>query len=102
VKKKKTKPTLDKVEESIQTLKLSGSRNLKSIFRDLSTLKESLLSLGSISPSDKSGEVVERSTSSLDNIERKAGTLENSLGENITKLADVYQRCKAECKDLED
>ena len=102
VKKKKTKPTLDKVEESIQTLKLSGSRNLKSIFRDLSTLKESLLSLGSISPSDKSGEVVERSTSSLDNIERKAGTLENSLGENITKLADEYQRCKAESKDLED
>ncbi len=102
MKKKKTKPTLDKVEESIQTLKLSGSRNLKSIFRDLSTLKESLLSLGSISPSDKSGEVVERSTSSLDNIERKAGTLENSLGENITKLADEYQRCKAESKDLED
>ena len=102
VKKKKTKPTLDKVEESIQTLKLSGSRNLKSIFRDLSTLKESLLSLGSIGPSDKSGEVVERSTSSLDNIERKATTLENSLGDNISKLVQEYQRSKAESKELED
>ena len=102
VKKKKTKPTLDKVEESIQTLKLSGSRNLKSIFRDLSTLKESLLSLGSISPSDKSGEAVEKSTSSLDNIERKAGTLENSLGDNVSKLIQEYQRCKIESKELED
>jgi len=102
VKKKKTKPTLDKVEESIQTLKLSGSRNLKSIFRDLSNLKESLLSLGSVSPSDKSGEAVEKSTSSLDNIERKAGTLENSLGDNISKLIQEYQRCKTESKELED
>lgn len=102
MKKKKTKPTLDKVEEGIQTLKLSGSRNLKSIFRDLSTLKESLLSLGSISPSDKSGEALERSTSSLDNIERKATTLENSLGDNISKLIQEYQRCKTESKDLED
>jgi Nif-specific regulatory protein len=102
VKKKKTKPTLDKVEESIQTLKLSGSRNLKSIFRDLSTLKESLLSLGSVSTSDKSGEAVERSTSSLDNIERKASTLENSLGDNISKLVQEYQRCKSESKELED
>jgi Nif-specific regulatory protein len=102
VKKKKTKPPLDKVEESIQTLKLSGSRNLKSIFRDLSTLKESLLSLGSISPSDKSGEAVERSASSVDNIERKAGTLENSLGDNISKLAHEYQRCKTESKELDD
>jgi len=102
VKKKKTKPTLDKVEESIQTLKLSGSRNLKSIFRDLSTLKESLLSLGSVSTSDKSGEAVERSTSSLDNIERKASTLENSLGDNISKLVQEYRRCKNESKELED
>jgi Nif-specific regulatory protein len=102
VKKKKTKPTLDKVEESIQTLKLSGSRNLKSIFRDLSALKENLLSLGSIGPSDKSGEVVERSTSSLDNIERRATTLENSLGDNISKLVQEYQRSKVESKDLED
>ena len=102
MKKKKTKPTLDKVEESIQTLKLSGSRNLKSIFRDLSTLKESLLSLGSISPSDKPGEAVEKSTSSLDNIERKAGTLENSLGDNVSKLIQEYQRCKIESKELED
>jgi Nif-specific regulatory protein len=102
VKKKKTKPTLDKVEESIQTLKLSGSRNLKSIFRDLSTLKESLLSLNSVSTSDKSGEAVERSTSSLDNIEKKAGTLENSLGDNISKLIQEYQRSKSESKELED
>ncbi|MGB2989323.1 MAG: sigma 54-interacting transcriptional regulator [Candidatus Zixiibacteriota bacterium] len=102
MKKKKTKPTLDKVEESIQTLKLSGSRNLKSIFRDLSALKENLLSLGSIGPSDKSGEVVERSTSSLDNIERRATTLENSLGDNISKLVQEYQRSKVESKDLED
>ncbi|MCK4224536.1 MAG: hypothetical protein KAX39_05100, partial [candidate division Zixibacteria bacterium] len=63
MKKRKTKSTLDKVEESIQTLKLSGSRNLKSMFRDLASLKENLLSLSSISPSDKSGEVIEKSSS---------------------------------------
>lgn len=102
MKKRKTKSTLDKVEESIQTLKLSGSRNLKSIFRDLSSLKESFLSLSSISPSDKSGEVIERSSSALDNIEKKATTLENSLGENISKLNSEYQRCKSESKELED
>ena len=102
MKKRKIKSTLDKVEESIQTLKLSGSRNLKSIFRDLTSLKESLLSLSSISPSDKSGEVIEKSSSSLENIERKATTLENSLSDNIQKLNSEYQRTKSESKDLED
>ncbi len=102
MKKRKTKSTLDKVEESIQTLRLSGSRNLKSIFRDLASLKESLLSLGSISPSDKCGETIEKSSSSLDNIERKATTLETSLGENVLKLNSEYQRCKSESKELED
>ena len=102
MKKRKTKPILDKVEESIQTLKLSGSRNLKSIFRELSGLKESLLSLSSINSSDKSSEVIEKSSSSLDNIERKATTLENSLGENISKLNSEYQRTKSESKELDD
>ena len=102
MKKRKTKSTLDKVEESIQTLKLSGSRNLKSMFRDLSGLKENLINLNSISPSDKLVEVIERSLSSLDNIERKATTLENSLNENIQKLNSEYQRSKAESKELED
>jgi len=102
MKKQKTKSTLDKVEESVQTLKLSGSRNLKSIFRDLSSLKESLVNLNSISPSDKLVEVIEKSLSSLDNIERKATTLENSLGENILRLNHEYQRCKSESKELED
>jgi len=102
MKKRKTKSILDKVEESVQTLKLSGSRNLKSIFRDLSSLKENLVNLNSISPSDKLVEVIEKSLSSLDNIERKATTLENSLGENILKLNHEYQRSKAESKELED
>ena len=102
MKKRKTKSILDKVEESVQTLKLSGSRNLKSIFRDLSSLKENLINLNSISPSDKLVEVIEKSLSSLDNIERKATTLENSLGENILKLNHEYQRSKAESKELED
>ena len=102
MKKRKTKSTLDKVEENIQTLKLSGSRNLKSIFRELASLKESLLSLSSINPSDKSKEVIETASSSLDNIERKGTTLENSLSDNIQKLNSEYQRCKSESKELED
>jgi Nif-specific regulatory protein len=102
MKKRKTKSTLDKVEENIQTLKLSGSRNLKSIFRELSSLKEGLLSLSSLSPSDKSGEVIDKSSSSLENIERKATTLENSLGDNIQKLNSEYQRTKSDSKELED
>jgi Nif-specific regulatory protein len=102
MKKRKTKSTLDKVEESVQTLKLSGSRNLKSMFRDLTSLKESLVSLNSTSPSDKLVEVIERSVSFLDNIERRATTLENSLGENILRLNQEYQRCKSESKELED
>lgn len=102
MKKRKTKSTLDKVEESVQTLKLSGSRNLKSMFRDLASLKESLVSLNSTSPSDKLVEVIERSASFLDNIERRATTLENSLGENVLRLNQEYQRCKSESKELED
>jgi Nif-specific regulatory protein len=102
MKKPKTKFISDKVEESIQTLRLSGSRNLKSISRDISSLKESLVSLNSILPSDKLAEAIERSSSFLDNIEKKANSLENSLGENISRLDQEYQRCKSESKELED
>lgn len=102
MKKHKTKSTLDKVEESIQTLKLSGSRNIKSIFRDLSSLKEGLINVNSISSSGKVAEEVERSASLLDNIERKASTLENSIGENISRLNQEYQKFKADSKDLDD
>jgi Nif-specific regulatory protein len=102
MKKNKTKSTLDKVEESVQTLKLSGSRNLKSIFRDLSSLKEGLINVNSISSSGKVAEEVERSTSLLDNIERKASTLENSLSENISRLNQEYQKFKSDFKDLDD
>ena len=108
MKKPKTKSLSDKVEESIQTLKLSGSRNLKSIFRDLSSLKDSLVTLNSIIPSEKSAgstgsvEAMERTSSFLENIEKKATSLENSLGENVSKLDSDYQRCKSESKELED
>lgn len=102
MKKPKTKPLLDQVEESIQTLRLSGSRNLKSIFRDILSLKESLVSLNSIMPSEKLAEAIEKSTSFLENIEKKATSLENSLGENISKLDSEYQRCKSESRELED
>jgi Nif-specific regulatory protein len=102
MKKRKTKPTLDKVEESIQTLRLSGSRNLKSIFRELSGLKEGLLNLSSMGSSDKSKEIIDTSSSSLDNIERKANTLENSLSDNIQKLNQEYQNSKSESSRLED
>jgi Nif-specific regulatory protein len=102
MKKRKTKPTLDKIEESIQTLRLSGSRNLKSIFRELSGLKEGLLNLSSMGSSDKSKEIIDTSASSLDNIERKANTLENSLSDNIQKLNQEYQNSKSESSRLED
>ncbi len=102
MKKRKTKFALDKVEESVQTLKLSGSRNLKSIFRDLLSLKESLIQLSSIDLSKKVAEAIEGSLSFLDNIERKAATLENSISENILKLNQEYQRFKSESKELED
>jgi Nif-specific regulatory protein len=102
MKKRKTKPTLDKVEESIQTLRLSGSRNLKSIFRELSGLKEGLLNLSSVSSSGKTKEIIETSSSSLENIERKANTLESSLSDNIQKLNQEYQNSKSESSRLED
>lgn len=102
MKKRKAKSTLDKIEESAQTLKLSGSRNLKSIFRDLSGLKENLDGLNSINPSSKLTEIIERSLASLDNIERKATTLENSLGDNISRLNQEYQKSKTESKEVED
>jgi Nif-specific regulatory protein len=102
MKKRKTKPTLDKIEESIQTLRLSGSRNLKSIFRELSGVKEGLLNLNAVGSSDKSKEIIETSSSSLENIEKKANTLENSLSDNIQKLNQEYQNCKSESSRLED
>lgn len=102
MKKRKTKSTLDKVEESVQTLKLSGSRNLKSISRDLASLKENLINLGSAYPSGKLREQIEESMSFLDNIEKKSSTLENSLGDNISRLNQEYQRFKSDSKDLDD
>jgi Nif-specific regulatory protein len=104
VKKQKTKPTLDQVEESTQTLRLSGSRNLKSIYREISNLKESLMELNSDSSPISSGqtESVEKIVSFLDNVEKKATTLENSFFENISKLESEYQRFKSEAKDWEN
>ncbi|MCK4428659.1 MAG: sigma 54-interacting transcriptional regulator, partial [candidate division Zixibacteria bacterium] len=102
MKKQKTKPILDKVEESVQTLKLSGSRNLKSIYREVSNLRESLIGLNSAPSSEKLTESVERVFSSLDNVEKKATTLENSFSENLSKLVNEYQRFKSEAKDSED
>jgi Nif-specific regulatory protein len=102
VKKQKTKPILDKVEENAQTLRLSGSRNLKSIYREIGSLRENLLGLNSTPSSQKLSESVEKAVSSLDNVERKATTLENSLSENISKVLNEYQRFKFEAKDLED
>jgi len=102
MKKPKTKSVLDEIEESIQTLKLSGSRNLKSIFRDILSLKESLVSLNSSTASDKLAEAIERSSSFIDNIEKKATSLENSLSENISKLDQEYQHNKSESKELEE
>jgi Nif-specific regulatory protein len=102
VKKRKTKSTLDKIEESVQTLKLSGSRNLKSIFRDLSSLRDSLVTLGSVHPSAKLVGEIEKSISFLENIEKRASTLESSLGENVSRLNQEYQRFKSDSKELED
>ena len=102
VKKQKTKPILDKVEESVQTLKLSGSRNLKSIYREVSNLRENLIGLNSDPSSEKLTDSVEKVFSSLDNVEKKATTLENSFSENLSKLVNEYQRFKSEAKDLED
>jgi Nif-specific regulatory protein len=102
VKKQKTKPILDKVEETVQTLRLSGTRNLKSIYREIGSLRESLVGLNSAPPSEKPTESVENSISFLDNVEKKATTLENSFSENLSRLLNEYQRFKSEAKDLED
>ena len=102
VKKQKTKPILDKVEESMQTLRLSGSRNLKSIYREIGSLRESLIGLNSAPSSQKLTDSVERAVSFLDNVDKKATTLENSFSENLSKLLNEYQRFKSEAKDLQD
>jgi transcriptional regulator with GAF, ATPase, and Fis domain len=102
MKKQKNKSTTDMVEESIQSLKLSGSRNLKSIFRDLLSLKENLVGLNSSLPQEKFAETIERYSSFLDNIEKKAASLENSLGENVSLLDSEYQISKSESKEWEE
>jgi len=102
VKKKKSKPILDKVEESVQTLRLSGSRNLKSIYREVGSLRENLIGLNSSPSAPKLADSVEKAISFLDNAEKKATTLENSFSENLSKLLNEYQRFKSEAKDLED
>jgi Nif-specific regulatory protein len=101
MKKLKTKSSQDKIEESIQTLRLSGSRNLKSIFRDIMNLKQNLIGLNAGIPPEKLGETIEKSTSFLDNVERKSLNLENSLVENISRLDSEYQISKSESKELE-
>ena len=101
MKKPKTKSSLDKVEESIQTLRLSGSRNLKSIFRDILNLKQNLISLNPEIPPEKLMEAIERFTVFLDNIEKKSASLENSLAENVSKLDRGYQQSKSESKEME-
>jgi Nif-specific regulatory protein len=102
MKKQKIKSTTDRVEESIQSLKLSGSRNLKSIFRDILSLKENLVGLNSNLPQEKFKEAVERASLFLDNIEKKASSLENSLSENVSWLDSEYQVSKSESKEWEE
>ncbi len=102
MKKQKIKSAADKVEESIQTLKLSGSRNLKSIFREIISLKENLVGLNANLPLEKFKETIEKSSSFLDNIERKAVSLENSLSENVSWLDSEYQISKSESKEWEE
>ncbi len=52
--------------------------------------------------SQKLTESVEKAISFLDNVEKKASTLENSFSENLSKVFNEYQRFKSEAKDLED
>ncbi|MGB8658312.1 MAG: sigma 54-interacting transcriptional regulator [Candidatus Zixiibacteriota bacterium] len=102
MKKPKTKPVLDKVEESVQTLRLSGSRNLRSIFKDVASLKENLVNLSSVTPQEKLLEAVEKYSASLESVEKRATSLGNSLEENVSKLDEEYRRYKSESKEWEE
>jgi len=102
MKKKKFSERLDRLQENFQSLKISSSKHLKVINKDISSLKDQIALINSHSSSKRVTPLAEKSLDNLESMEKRVSQLENGIGEVINKLNRDYQRFKSEAQETED
>jgi Nif-specific regulatory protein len=102
MKKQKTERRFDRLEENLQSLKLSTSKDFKVIYKEMINLREGLLDWSANSSAKKQTASLERSIENIENLEKRIGQLEDGIFEYWAKINRDYQRFKAEAFQTEE
>jgi Nif-specific regulatory protein len=102
MKKQKTERRFDRLEENLQSLKLSTSKDFKVIYKEMINLREGLLDWSANSSAKKQTASLERSIENIENLEKRIGQLEDGIFEYWAKINRDYQRFKAEANQTEE
>lgn len=90
------------MEENLQFLKLSTSKDFKVIYKEMINLREGLLDWSANSSAKKQTASLERSIENIENLEKRIGQLEDGIFEYWAKINRDYQRFKAEAFQTEE
>lgn len=90
------------MEENLQSLKLSTSKDFKVIYKEMINLREGLLDWSANSSAKKQTASLERSIENIENLEKRIGQLEDGIFEYWAKINRDYQRFKAEANQTEE
>jgi len=90
------------LEENLQFLKLSTSKDFKVIYKEMINLREGLLDWSANSSAKKQTASLERSIENIENLEKRIGQLEDGIFEYWAKINRDYQRFKAEAFQTEE
>jgi len=90
------------LEENLQFLKLSTSKDFKVIYKEMINLREGLLDWSANSSAKKQTASLERSIENIENLEKRIGQLEDGIFEYWAKINRDYQRFKAEANQTEE
>ena len=90
------------MEENLQFLKLSTSKDFKVIYKEMINLREGLLDWSANSSAKKQTASLERSIENIENLEKRIGQLEDGIFEYWAKINRDYQRFKAEANQTEE
>jgi Nif-specific regulatory protein len=102
MKKQKTEQRFDRLEENLQSLKLSTSKDFKLIYKELINLREGLLDWSANSSAKKQTTSLEKSIENIENLEKRIGQLEDGVFEYLAKINRDYQRFKTEANQTEE
>ena len=90
------------MEENLQSLKLSTSKDFKLIYKELINLREGLLDWSANSSAKKQTTSLEKSIENIENLEKRIGQLEDGVFEYLAKINRDYQRFKTEASQTEE